>query len=208
MIHGYHLILPAYGFWLPNDPRGSWSDMVRKWELVRFGTATKNIERRSLDSLSEVELNSREAARRALSYPPVNFSAAQIAAIGEGFGNRVCKSNYTIWACAILPEHTHLVVARHVFIVEKIANQLKGAATRMLLERKLHPLADLSRTGKRLPKMWAEHHWKVYLDTEEAIENAIHYVEDNPKKEGLQKQDWLFVQRFAGISQGGWTTYH
>ena len=36
MVHGYHLILPMYGFWLPNDPRGSWSDYVRSWELARF----------------------------------------------------------------------------------------------------------------------------------------------------------------------------
>ena len=35
----YHLILTAYGFWLPNDPRGSWSDFVRAWELRRFGPA-------------------------------------------------------------------------------------------------------------------------------------------------------------------------
>ena len=29
----YHLILTNYGFWLPNDPRGSWSEFVRAWEL-------------------------------------------------------------------------------------------------------------------------------------------------------------------------------
>ncbi len=208
MIHGYHLILPAYGFWLPNDPRGSWSDMVRKWELVRFGPATKNIERRTLDSLSESELASREAARKALTYPPVAFSDEQIAAIAEGFARRASKSNYTVWACAILPEHTHLVLARHIFIVEKLANQLKGAATRTLLENNIHPLAHLSRTEKRLPRMWAENQWKVYLDSEQAIENAIHYVEDNPMKEGLPKQDWPFVQPFAGITRGAWTTYH
>jgi len=28
MVLGTHLILTAYGFWLPNDPRGSWSDFV------------------------------------------------------------------------------------------------------------------------------------------------------------------------------------
>src|ERR671928_232003 len=48
MVHAYHLIITAYGFWLPNDPRGSWSDFVRAWELVRFGKATKTDERRSL----------------------------------------------------------------------------------------------------------------------------------------------------------------
>ena len=41
MILGYHLIITAYGFWLPNDPRGSWSDFVGAWELLRFGRATK-----------------------------------------------------------------------------------------------------------------------------------------------------------------------
>jgi len=28
MVIGFHVILTAYGFWLPNDPRGSWSEFV------------------------------------------------------------------------------------------------------------------------------------------------------------------------------------
>src|SRR5436190_23751577 len=63
MIHGYHVILPAYGFWLPNDPRGSWSEFVRRWELVRFGQSTKYTERRDIDELSLDEIAQREAAR-------------------------------------------------------------------------------------------------------------------------------------------------
>ena len=39
MVYAYHVIISAYGFWLPNDPRGSWSDMVRKYELLRYGPA-------------------------------------------------------------------------------------------------------------------------------------------------------------------------
>ena len=34
MVRWYHLIISAYGFWLPNDPRGSWSDFVGAWELL------------------------------------------------------------------------------------------------------------------------------------------------------------------------------
>ncbi|MGB0768692.1 MAG: hypothetical protein ACPGYV_13410 [Phycisphaeraceae bacterium] len=41
MIQAYHLILSFYGFWLPNDERGSWSERVRKVELRRFGPASK-----------------------------------------------------------------------------------------------------------------------------------------------------------------------
>ena len=37
MIVGYHLIVSAYGFWLPNDPRGSWSEFVGAWDLFRAG---------------------------------------------------------------------------------------------------------------------------------------------------------------------------
>jgi hypothetical protein len=37
MVLAYHLIFSMYGFWLPNDPRGSWSEFVASWELFRFG---------------------------------------------------------------------------------------------------------------------------------------------------------------------------
>ena len=53
MIHGYHLILPMYGFWLPNDPRGSWSEFIRKWELACFGQSTRTSERREVNELTE-----------------------------------------------------------------------------------------------------------------------------------------------------------
>ncbi|HUT10853.1 MAG TPA: hypothetical protein VMY42_10175 [Thermoguttaceae bacterium] len=51
MVLAYHVIFGAYGFWLPNDPRGSWSDFVGSWELARFGKATKVSTRRSLAAL-------------------------------------------------------------------------------------------------------------------------------------------------------------
>jgi hypothetical protein len=45
----YHVIVTNYGFWLPNDPRGSWSDFVRSWKLfLAAGPATKTDTRRSV----------------------------------------------------------------------------------------------------------------------------------------------------------------
>src|SRR5712691_10756360 len=110
MIHAYHVIWGTYGFWLPNDPRGSWSDFVASWELARFGKATKSQERLAVD----VAQWSRWRAE-----------AEQARSVGRGFANGVRKSRYTIWACSILPEHVHLVIARHTYEVEKIANLLK-----------------------------------------------------------------------------------
>lgn len=208
MIHGYHVILPTYGFWLPNDPRGSWSDMIRKWELLRFGPATKGLGRKSLEELAPAEITRRDAARAALKYPPVTLTGQQAASIGRGFADKAARSNYTIWACSILPEHTHLVIARHTYKVEQIANLLKGAATSQLIEDNNHPLTIYAQPNKPPPRMWAEHEWKVYLDSDEAIDNAVVYVEQNPEKEGKPKQSWKFVTPFAGLPKGGWVTYH
>ena len=208
MIHGYHVILPMYGFWLPNDPRGSWSDFVRRWELVRFGKPNKTIERREVEELTEREREQRELAKQALQFSPVSITGRQALTIANGFAEKSRKSGYTIWACSILPEHTHLVIARHSYKVEQIANLLKGAATSQIIKEQQHPLAAYAEPGKRPPRMWSAHEWKVYLDSEEAIESAIEYVEDNPEKEQKPRQKWSFVSPFAGLPQAGWTTYH
>jgi REP element-mobilizing transposase RayT len=207
MVHGYHVILPAYGFWLPNDPRGSWSDFVGKWELVRFGQTTKHWPRRSLQELSSAELAQREAARASLDFPPVRFTGIQARAIALGFSRAVQRNCYTIWACAIMPEHTHLVIARHTYKVEQIVNLLKGAATRQLIRDGLHPMAKYAAGNERPPGMWAVKQWKTYLDDDVAIDDAIRYVEENPEREGKARQNWSFVRPFAGLDQG-WVTYH
>jgi hypothetical protein len=45
MVLAYHLIVTAYGFCLPINPRGSWSDFVWAWELRRFGPAKRQYPR-------------------------------------------------------------------------------------------------------------------------------------------------------------------
>ncbi len=144
--------------------------------------------------------------RKSLKYPPVCFTGLQARAIGESFASTVEKNGYTIWACAILPEHTHLVIARHHYKVEQVANLLKGGSTASLIADGLHPLASYAKPNERPPRMWSEHQWKVYLDTEEAIDNAIAYVNENPTKEGKPAQHWSFVTPFTGLDTG-WVTY-
>ena len=206
MIHGYHVILTAYGFWLPNDPRGSWCDFVGRWELLKYGRARRTMDRKSLADLTPTELAQRDAAQKALLYPAVSLTNEQIVSVAGGFADAATKSNYSIWACAIMPEHTHFVIARHTYKVEQIATLLKGAATRKLVDNQLHPMKHLQRND-RLPSMWAGRCWKVFLDSEESIENAICYVENNPIEEGKPQQNWPFVTPFRGIEKD-WVTYH
>ncbi len=197
MVLGYHVVITAYGFWLPNDPRGSWSEFVRSWELLRFGKATKVHTRRSVVSVPH-DQNARRAAKRSLKYPPVHFSGVQARAIGRGFTEFVARSGITVWACVILPEHAHLVIARHDYPVERAVNLLKGQSTRQLTQEGVHPLAMFSTSAGRLPKMWGRGHWKVYLDSDSEIRRAIRYVQDNPAKEGKRPQRWSFVTPFDG----------
>src|ERR1700733_8293980 len=96
----YHVIFGTYGFWLPNDPRGSWSDFVGAWELLRFGRATKTDTRRSVASRTH-NVKVRRDAKQALKYPAVQFTGLQAQAIGRGFADSLSKGGVTAWACAI-----------------------------------------------------------------------------------------------------------
>ncbi len=195
-IRAYHLVLTAYGFWLPNDPRGSWSDFVRHWELLRFGDATKVATRHSLAARPH-DRRARESAKRALRYPPVRFSGRQALAIGVGFKRAIEESGYAVHACSILPDHVHLVIARHDHRIEQIAAHLKGRATQQLSAEGIHPLAEHCEADGSAPSAWARKSWSVFLHTDGRILAAIRYVEENPLKERKPKQRWSFVSPFV-----------
>jgi REP element-mobilizing transposase RayT len=204
MIHGYHLIFGAYGFWLPNDPRGSWSDFVASWELVRFGHSTRPTELLDVDLLRWAKW--REEARQSLKHPAVALTGQQAGAIGNGFANCERKSKLTVWACSVMPDHVHIVLARHTYKVEQMCKLLKGEATKSLTANSLHPHHGLLNERGHPPSPWERGHWKVYLDCEEQIEQAIRYVEQNPVKEGKPLQKWSFVSPFFGLPPG-WVAY-
>ena len=192
MVLGSHVIFGAYGFWLPNDPRGSWSDFVGSWELFRFGRATK-IETCHSVAACPHDRVLRLAAKQALKYPAVQFTGLQARTIGKGFGESIRRGGVTVWACSILPEHVHLVIARHTCKVEQIVNLLKGEATRALLAENLHPFSQWQTPEGQVPKCWGKGVWKVYLDSDADLRRAIQYVEANPVKEGKPPQRWSFV---------------
>ena len=126
MVRADHAIFSTYGFWLPNDPRGSWSDFVRSWQLFKFGSATQTTSRQSPTGKRH-NAGRRRAAKSALRYPAVRFNGVQARACARGFATAVERSGYTVYACSILPDHVHLVVARHRQRAEQIVAQLKGA---------------------------------------------------------------------------------
>jgi len=197
VVIGYHVIFGAYGCWLPNDPRGSWSRFVGAWELFRYGRATKTTETRSVAGQPH-DGAVRLAAKRALKRPAVEFTGLQARAVAAGFADYARRSGVAIWACATLPDHVHLVLGRHRLKVEQLVIQLKGAATRQLVAEGLHPFRHAGRSAK----CFARGQWKVFLDEERDIRRAIRYVEQNPVKEGKSLQRWGFVTTYRGLSVG------
>jgi REP element-mobilizing transposase RayT len=194
MVIASHVIFTAYGFWLPNDPRGSWSDWVRSWDLFLHGRATKTDDRHSLARRPH-DHRLRLEAKRDLKYPPVHFTGSQAQSIAKGFRRAVDESGYDILACSILPEHVHIVVARHQRPAERIAGHLKTRAAQQLITDGLHPFVALRGFDGRVPSVWAHRAWKVFLDTDEDVRRAIAYVEQNPIRDGKKPQRWSFVTR-------------
>jgi REP element-mobilizing transposase RayT len=192
MILAYHAIFTTYGFWLPNDPRGSWSTFVGSWELYHFGAATKINTRRSVAAKPH-DRALREAANHALKYPAVHFNGHQALAISRGFITAVAEHAYRILACSILPEHVHMVVARCDRSIERVVAHLKARASSRLNAEKLHPLGCFSDRRGIPPTPWAAKCWKCFLNDNGDIARAIRYVEENPMKEGKRRQNWSFV---------------
>jgi REP element-mobilizing transposase RayT len=103
--------------------------------------------------------------------------------VARGFARFIEASELTVYSCAILPEHVHVVIARHRYDVEQVVNLLKGAATKCLKAESLSPDGPV----------WARHQWKVFLNTPDDVRRAIMYVGRNPLKERKPKQHWSFV---------------
>ncbi len=186
MVLAYHCIFGAYGFWLPNDPRGSGSDYIASWELLRYGPATRTHSKRSVAYRPHDEALRREA-KEDLKFPPVLFTGRQALTAAEGFAWAAREGKYMIHACAALPDHVHLVIGRHSRHVRKIVGHVKARATRLLHLR----------DGWAVDRpVWGEHGWNVFLSTADEVDYAIAYVNDNPPKESKPLQRWSFVTPF------------
>jgi len=196
MVHAYHAVFGAHGFWLPNDERGSWSTEVWAQHLKPFGPATKTVERRSLAGRPH-DRSKRLAAKAALEYPAVTFNERQRDCVARGFAQIISIVHIIMYACAIMPDHVHVVVARHDKDIESLVGFLKRAASRGLSAEGLHPLVGYINRSGRVPSAWADGGWNHFIDDPIDIPDAIDYVEKNPERIGLPRQYWSFVAPYG-----------
>ncbi len=178
MVLAFHSIFCAYAFWLPNEDRGSGSDYVGSPDLLRFGPATKVQTRRSVAHHAYDRERKRDM-QAALQHPPVRFDAEQIQIIARA----LLSTPYVFHALAVMTEHVHAVTASGTRNIRQAVGHMKAEATRALRA-----------AGHFLDQpVWGDHGWNVFLDSEEDVQRACRYTEDNPPKERLPRQRWSGV---------------
>ena len=149
----FHVIGTTYGFWLPNDQRGSGSDYVRNPALRPFGPPTKVNHNRSV-ARAPFDPEIRRLAREALRYDPVEFTDEQIQSVARGFAKEIEEFGGTALEGAILRTHFHLVLGQHRYDIRRFVGRLRGAATKQLRADGLHPFQDIVLPDGTLPSPW------------------------------------------------------
>ena len=194
---GFHIVCSTYGFWLPNDERGSGSDFVRALTLTKFGPANLVSHRRSV-ARRGFDREIRAMARGALRYPPVVLSDAQIACAGRGVARELERYGAaTVHAFVLLRDHFHLVCGPCRYDVRRFAGRVKGAATRAMLAEGIHPLPKYRDEAGNVPSPWSVKPWVVYLWTNEDVVRSIEYARENLVRARLPEQEYSFVVPYA-----------
>lgn len=191
MVHWYHAIFTAYGFWLPNDPRVVVG--VRPFlELFRFGGPATKVAAKRSHAHDPHDAALRQEAKLHLKYPPARFDQPCRESISRGFTLACDEFGFRIYSCAIGFDHVHLIASRDaVRDIENVVAVLKARATSQMKRDCTHPLSRFDPT----PTPWAKGLWSVFINDEHQLRNAIEYVERHPQKEGLPVQNWNFVHR-------------
>ena len=188
LVIAYHLIWTAYGWWLPNDPRGSGSKEIRTPILAELGEL--HYGRKRVQPCGRDVRQFYDQAIPLLQHPVLTFDAAARGEIAAAFGQVIDENRYTCYACAIMPDHLHLLIRKHRHLAEDMADALQEASR-----------TRLRATGHRSPDhpTWTRGHgWKVFLDHPEEIRRTIRYIERNPLPLGLPMQRWPFVKVYDG----------
>jgi len=192
MVAGYHLIWTAYGCWLPNDPRGSTSHELRVDILKELGQL--HFGRKKVQPCASRLREFYERAEPLLRHAILTISDADLAVVADGFGQIMKRHRYTCYACAIMPDHVHVLIRKHRHLaedmIENLQNESRDALIKASCRKAVHPV-------------WARHGWKVYLDSRDEIERTIRYIRANPLKAGRPEQTWPFVVAYDGWLPGG-----
>ncbi|HKB03420.1 MAG TPA: hypothetical protein VKD90_14450 [Gemmataceae bacterium] len=187
MVIAHHLIFTAYGWWLPNDPRGSESHEIRVERIAELGELHHG--RKPVQPLPSVLRDFYRRASDNLKHELLQFDEADWEVVAGSFARVIREAGYTCYACALMPDHVHLLVRRHRDQAEVMLERFQEASRE-----------DLIAAGRRpvVHPVWGGPGWKVFLNSRDGIERVIRYIRANPVIIGRPIQEWPFVTPYNG----------
>jgi REP-associated tyrosine transposase len=128
-------------------------------------------------------------AEEQLQFAVVRFNAEQIDVVGEVMGAAIAEFGYTSYACAVLPDHVHLLIRKHRHRAEQMIENLQRSSRLRLSKNEVIPAHH---------PVWTQGGWRGFLDSQQRVRTVIRYIEDNPARGGLAAQHWPFVAPYDG----------
>ena len=130
-----------------------------------------------------------QCARPVLKYPVLTFDAEELAVVAQGIADAVAEQQYTCYACAVMPDHLHILIRKHKHQAEQMIEVLQATSRQRIMEMRRrdpdHPV-------------WTLGGWKVFLDHPDEVRRTIRYIENNPFWAGMPAQEWMFVKPYDG----------
>jgi len=112
-----------------------------------------------------------------------------MALIAESFAAVTKENSYVCHACAVMPDHVHLLLRRHRDFAETMIEKFQHASRQAVIDAGLRSVTH---------PVWGGKGWKVFLNTAEDFLRTIRYIRENPLKLGLPEQAWDFVVPYDG----------
>ncbi len=185
LVIAYYLVWTAYGWWLPNDPRGSGSEIVRNPTLANIGKLHYGRKTRQ-PAVREVRVFY-DRAKPLLRHALLKFTTEEVAAAARGLASAIAKHNYTCYACAIMPDHVHLVLRKHKHTTKAMIENLQTLS-------RVRLVAEVFREPAH--PVWTMGGWKGFLDRPSGVRRVVAYVEKNPLEIGRPLQCWPLVTEY------------
>ncbi len=177
MVIASHIIMTGYGHWLPNDPRGSLSHELREDKFRSLGDVHHG--RRSDQPTREQLRSFHMGAEEQLKESVLWFEQPHRAAIAEAIAQVISEDRLTCYACAILPNHVHLLIRRHRQTPQVTLHRFRTISRELLRTRDLCPQSHL---------VWTADACTLFKDSLAQMRTCIAYIEGNPAKHRLPAQ--------------------
>jgi REP element-mobilizing transposase RayT len=97
------------------------SDVIAELGELHYG-------RRKVQPTSAAMQDFHERSREVLQFQLLEFSPEEVDAIGAAFSESVGEERYTCYACAIMPDHVHILIRKHKHKAEQMIQVLQESS--------------------------------------------------------------------------------